>query len=113
MGAPVPLQREGLQGLLCHQHLDLWRHHRRNRWNLCMHHRGRRDLLPEWSFQRMWIILQPVIFALIGTEIQIHKINLETLGYSILVLFIALVIRMIGTYVAVMGGELNVKEMSS
>merc|ERR1712083_408984 len=62
------------------------------------------------TFQRMWIILQPVIFALIGTEIQIHKINLETLGYSILVLFIALVIRMIGTYVAVMGGELNVKE---
>merc|ERR1712126_368592 len=62
------------------------------------------------TFQRMWIILQPVIFALIGTEIQIHKINLETLGYSILVLFIALVIRMIGTYVAVMGGELNVKK---
>merc|ERR1712227_1120285 len=62
------------------------------------------------TFQRMWIILQPVIFALIGTEIQIHKINLETLGYSLLVLFIALVIRMFGTYVAVMGGALNVKE---
>merc|ERR1711868_139286 len=36
--------------------------------------------------------------------------NLETLGYSLLVLFIALIIRMFGTYVAVMGGALNVKE---
>merc|ERR1712200_178839 len=54
------------------------------------------------TFQRMWIILQPVIFALIGTEIQVDKINPNTLGYSILVLVIALVIRMIGTYAAVM-----------
>ena len=62
------------------------------------------------TFQRMWIILQPVIFALIGTEIQVDKINFQTLGMSILVQFIALIIRMVGTYVAVMGGELNVKE---
>merc|ERR1712156_927454 len=47
---------------------DLWRHYRWNRWNLCMHHRGRRDLLPEWpegrplrqqrrshhQYQRLW-----------------------------------------------------------
>ena len=62
------------------------------------------------TFQRMWIILQPVIFALIGTEIQVDKINFQTLGLSIAVLAIALVIRMCGTYIAVMGGELNVKE---
>jgi len=62
------------------------------------------------TFQRMWIILQPVIFALIGTEIQIDKINFNTLGYSILVLVIALVIRMIGTYTAVLGAGLNTKE---
>ena len=62
------------------------------------------------TFQRMWIILQPVIFALIGTEIQVDKINFQTLGMSILVQFIALIIQMVGTYVAVMGGELNVKE---
>ena len=62
------------------------------------------------TFQRMWIILQPVIFALIGTEIQVDKIDLETLGYSLLVLVLALIIRMFATYAAVMGGELNVKE---
>ena len=62
------------------------------------------------TFQRMWIILEPVIFALIGTEIQVDKINADTLGLSILVLALALLLRMAGTYVAVLGGELNVKE---
>jgi len=62
------------------------------------------------TFKRMWIILEPVIFALIGTEIQVDKINPATLGLSILVLVLALVIRMIGTYFAVCGGELNRRE---
>merc|ERR1711978_53772 len=62
------------------------------------------------TFQRMWITLQPIIFALIGTEIQVDKIDPNTLGLSIVVLLVALIVRMVGTYVAVMGGELNVKE---
>ena len=32
------------------------------------------------TFKRMWIILEPVIFALIGTEIQIDKIDPNSLG---------------------------------
>lgn len=32
------------------------------------------------AFNRMWIILEPVIFALIGTEIQVDKIDPATLG---------------------------------
>merc|ERR1712156_419376 len=62
------------------------------------------------TFQRMWIILEPVIFALIGTEIQVDKINPNTLGLSVVVLVVALLIRMVGTYFAVCGGDLNVKE---
>lgn len=62
------------------------------------------------TFKRMWIILEPVIFALIGTEIQVDKINPDTLGLSIVVLLVALVFRMVGTYFAVCGGELTVKE---
>ena len=62
------------------------------------------------TFRRMWMILEPVIFALIGTEIQIHKINPRTLGLSIAVLVIALIIRMVGTYGAVSGGNLTRKE---
>lgn len=62
------------------------------------------------TFKRMWIILEPVIFALIGTEIQVDKINMNTLGLSIVVLLVALIIRMVGTYFAVCGGELTTKE---
>ena len=61
-------------------------------------------------FTKMWIILEPVIFALIGTEIQIDKIDLSTLGFGILVLVGALLIRMIGTYFAVSCGNLTSKE---
>merc|ERR1719394_1485383 len=62
------------------------------------------------TFKRMWIILEPVIFALIGTEIQVDKINPETLGFSIIVLLLALAVRMVGTYFAVCGGDLTRKE---
>ena len=62
------------------------------------------------TFKQMWIILEPVIFALIGTEIQIDKINPDTLGLSIVVLLVALVFRMVGTYIAVSGGVLTVRE---
>lgn len=62
------------------------------------------------TFKRMWIILEPVIFALIGTEIQVDKIDPNTLGLSIVVLLVALIVRMIGTYFAVCGGDLNRKE---
>ena len=62
------------------------------------------------TFKQMWIILEPIIFALIGTEIQVDKINPDTLGLSIVVLLISLLFRMAATYIAVSGGELNVKE---
>jgi len=61
-------------------------------------------------FTKMWIILEPLIFGLIGTEIQIDKIDPETLGWGILVLVTALVIRLFGTFFAVSCGNLNAKE---
>lgn len=62
------------------------------------------------TFRKMWIILEPVIFALIGTEIQIDKIDPATLGKGIGVLVLALGLRMVGTYFAVSCGNLNRKE---
>ena len=62
------------------------------------------------TFRKMWIILEPVIFALIGTEIQIDKIDPATLGLGIVVLVLALILRMIGTFFAVSCGNLNFKE---
>ena len=61
-------------------------------------------------FRQMWIILEPVIFGLIGTAIQVDKIEPTTLGYSILVLLLTITIRMIGTFFAVTCGSLNTKE---
>ena len=58
----------------------------------------------------MWIILEPVIFALIGTEIQVNKIDPQTLVLGTAMLLGALVIRMIGTFFAVSCGTLNTKE---
>ena len=59
-------------------------------------------------FTKMWIILEPVIFALIGTEIQIDKIEPSSLG--VLVLWGALDLRMIGTFFSVSCGNLTNKE---
>ena len=41
-------------------------------------------------FGRMWIILEPVLFALIGTELQIDKITFDKLGLVTFILIIAL-----------------------
>ena len=61
-------------------------------------------------FGRMWIILEPVLFGLIGTELDVHKIDLDGLGKCTAVLIISVIIRMIATYGAVFGGNLNNKE---
>jgi NhaP-type Na+/H+ or K+/H+ antiporter len=62
------------------------------------------------AFTKMWIILEPIIFALIGTEIQVDKIDPAKVGLGVLVLLGALLIRMIGTFFAVTCGSLNTKE---
>jgi len=62
------------------------------------------------TFHRMWIILEPAVFALIGTEIEIKNINPKTLGLSILVLVIALAIRLFVNYRAVNGVKFNARE---
>jgi NhaP-type Na+/H+ or K+/H+ antiporter len=61
-------------------------------------------------FRRMWVILEPVIFGLIGTELQVSKISPHTIGLSISILFVAVVIRMTATYLSVSGGCLNRRE---
>ena len=62
------------------------------------------------SLQKMWIILGPVIFGLIGTEIQINKLDGSTVGYGIVVLCVSLLVRMLVTYFSVHCGNLNLKE---
>merc|ERR1719278_1718305 len=62
------------------------------------------------AFGKMWIILEPILFALIGSEVQVDKIEPESAGRAILVLLTALIFRMLGVVIAVSGGTLNTKE---
>ena len=62
------------------------------------------------AFGKMWIILEPILFALIGSEVQVDKIEPESAGRAIIVLLTALVFRMLGVVIAVSGGTLNSKE---
>ena len=62
------------------------------------------------TFGKMWIILEPILFALIGSEIQVDKIDAAAAGRGLIVLAGALVFRMIGVVIAVSGGTLNNKE---
>ena len=89
------------------------------------------------AFGKMWIILEPILFALIGSEVQViqkqcgftvklarlvwirresmkylqvDKIDPQSAGKGLAVLATALIFRMIGVVFAVSGGNLNKKE---
>lgn len=57
-----------------------------------------------------WLIFQPILFGLIGTEIQVNELDSNTVGLGIAVLAIGLTIRLISSYLAVLGGDLTLKE---
>jgi len=58
----------------------------------------------------MWLVFQPLLFSLIGTEIQINKLEPETVGGGIGVLVCGIIIRILVSYLAVMGGALTHRE---
>ena len=57
-----------------------------------------------------WVVLQPLLFGLIGTEIQVAALDGGTVGWGVVVLCCGLMVRMVVSYVAVMMGDLNMKE---
>ena len=62
------------------------------------------------SLAHMWIIFQPLLFSLIGAEIQVMEMSLSTVGWGLLVLLAGLSSRTVAAYLAVSGGENNYKE---
>ncbi|XP_076036682.1 sodium/hydrogen exchanger 9B2-like isoform X2 [Oratosquilla oratoria] len=58
----------------------------------------------------MWSFFQPLLFGLIGTEIQVMELDINTVGYGVLTLCIGLTLRVITSFLVVAGGELNLKE---
>ncbi|CAL4138812.1 unnamed protein product [Meganyctiphanes norvegica] len=58
----------------------------------------------------VWEIFEPLLFVLIGTEIKVGELKMETVGWGVLILFISLSFRMVTSFIVVMGGGLTLKE---
>ena len=57
-----------------------------------------------------WSILQPMLFALIGTEIQVLSLELDTIGWGLATLSVSLSCRVLTTFLVVLGSGLNLRE---
>lgn len=62
-------------------------------------------------FSVAWHVLQPVLFGLIGAEIDLNIIQWDTVAYGLCVIAGGLFVRIITCCLVVLGGNLNMKEM--
>mmetsp|Transcript_8627 Transcript_8627/g.12733 ORF Transcript_8627/g.12733 Transcript_8627/m.12733 type:complete len:614 (+) Transcript_8627:53-1894(+) len=58
----------------------------------------------------IWLVAQPILFALIGAEIQISQLDGKTVGFGVLTLVIGLVFRIAACLCCTIGAGLNWKE---
>ena len=61
-------------------------------------------------FRKMWIILAPVIFSLIGTNIVVEKMDGETVALGIAVIVLSMIVRCVATYFAALFGGMTTRE---
>ena len=57
-----------------------------------------------------WLIFQPLLFALIGTEVKLSNIKPDAIGWALMTLALGLTTRIATAMTVVFGGELNLKE---
>ncbi|MCL4129849.1 UNVERIFIED_CONTAM: hypothetical protein GTU68_033929, partial [Idotea baltica] len=62
------------------------------------------------NFNFLWSFFQPLLFGLIGTEIEVSALQGSTLLWGVITLFCGLVIRFIACFCVVQGSSLNIKE---
>ncbi|XP_063231962.1 sodium/hydrogen exchanger 9B2-like isoform X2 [Bacillus rossius redtenbacheri] len=62
------------------------------------------------NFSLLWQFLQPVLFSLIGTEIDLFVLEGRTVGLGLACLLIALLAKLLLSLASAMGGNLNWKE---
>lgn len=62
-------------------------------------------------FGKVWLLLQPMLFGLIGAEIDLNELRYETISSGLIVIFGALVVRIICCCFVLLGGKLNMKEV--
>jgi len=58
----------------------------------------------------LWTVFQPLLFGLIGAEVSLSLIQPETVALGLAVLCIGLVLRIITSFLVVMGLGLTVRE---
>ncbi|XP_054282302.1 sodium/hydrogen exchanger 9B2-like isoform X2 [Macrosteles quadrilineatus] len=79
---------------------------------LCWKHQGWDSHNPVSTvFGKVWLLLQPMLFGLIGAEIDLNELRYETISSGLLVIFGALVVRIICCCFVLLGGKLNMKEV--
>ena len=62
-----------------------------------------KDMPVSGIYSVLWDIFQPLLFGLIGAEIDISRIDGKTIGLGIAVLMIGLTLRVIASFLAVFG----------
>ncbi|KAF6215493.1 hypothetical protein GE061_010247 [Apolygus lucorum] len=63
------------------------------------------------NFSTVWLFIQPVLFGLIGAEIDLLALHSETIAMGFIVVFGALIIRFAACVLCVLGTKLNWKEI--
>ena len=61
------------------------------------------DMPVNRIYSVLWDIFQPLLFGLIGAEIDISRIEGKTIGLGIAVLVIGLTLRVVASFLAVFG----------
>ena len=61
-------------------------------------------------FAYIWTFCQPLLFGLIGAEVDLKRVNRETVGLAVGVLVIGILVRMVVTILAVSAAGLSLKE---
>ncbi|XP_076348893.1 sodium/hydrogen exchanger 9B2-like isoform X2 [Tachypleus tridentatus] len=61
-------------------------------------------------FNYLWKIFQPILFGLIGAEIQVSQLEANTVGLGLAALGIGLFIRMVVTFLVVFKANLSISE---
>ena len=62
------------------------------------------------ALANIWLVFQPLLFGLIGTELQVEALDAETVAWGLIVITGGLMIRLVVSYLAVFGAGLDHKE---
>ncbi|XP_070185823.1 sodium/hydrogen exchanger 9B2-like isoform X2 [Littorina saxatilis] len=58
----------------------------------------------------LWMVFQPLLFGLIGSKVDLSKLEPQAVGLGLAVLFLGLACRLVMAFVVVLRSELNTKE---